>query len=86
MTLRRGITTFCLIDFSSEQGKEKLDAAIDTITDLIFAQIEHYEKQVTMANEMDKDGILHKNICKYMGFFFFIKDIDFRQGSYPFFG
>lgn len=67
LTLRRGIATFCLIDFSSEQGKEKLDAAIDAVTDIVFAQIEHHERQVTMAKEMDKDGILHKNICKYMG-------------------
>lgn len=67
LTLRRGIATFCLIDFSSEQGKEKLDAAIDTITEMVFAQIEHRNRQVTMAKEMDKDGILHENICKYMG-------------------
>lgn len=67
LTLHRGITTFCLIDFSSEQGKQKLDTAIDAITELVFAQIEQHERQVTMAKEMNKDGILHKNICKYMG-------------------
>lgn len=66
LTLQRGISTFCLIDFSSKQGQQTLDDTIDAITDILFAQIEQHKRKVTMAKEMDKDGILHKNICKYM--------------------
>ena len=67
LTLHRGIATFCLIDFDSEQGRKKLDAAIDSITELLFLQIEQHNRQITMAKEMDKDGIKHKDICRYMG-------------------
>lgn len=67
LTLHRGIGTFCLIDFGSKEGRQKLDDAIDAFIDMIFSQLEQHKKQVMMAKEMDKDGILHKNIGRYMG-------------------
>lgn len=67
LTLHRGIATFCLIDFSTEEGQKKLSSTIDTITEMLFRHIEHQKKQVFMAKEMAQDGITHQNICKYMG-------------------
>lgn len=67
LTLHRGIATFCLIDFNSEQGRKQLDAAIDAVTELLFLHIEQTNKQIAMAKEMVKDGIKPQDICRYMG-------------------
>lgn len=66
LTLQRGIATFCLIDFNSEEGINKMYAAIDYIVELLFFKIEQQKKQENLAKEMSKDKIPHLNICKYL--------------------
>lgn len=66
LTLQRGIATFCLIDFSSENGSKRLNDAIDLIVELFFLKIEQQKKQEILAKEMSKDEVPHKSICKYL--------------------
>lgn len=66
LTLHRGIATFCHIDFSTKEGAKILNATIDQLTEMLFAQIECKSNQARMAKEMARDGIPHANICKYM--------------------
>lgn len=66
LTLHRGIATFCMIDFSTKEGQKILDDSIEKVIEIMFIQLEHDKNQIRMAREMNKDGITHKNICKYL--------------------
>lgn len=66
LTLHSGISTFCMIDFSTKEGQKILDDSIEKVIEILFIQLEHDKNQIRMAREMNKDGITHKNICKYL--------------------
>lgn len=67
LTLHRGIATFCLIDFSTEEGASRLNKTIEQLVDILYLKLEHQKNQKRMVQMMLKDGISEKKVCQYIG-------------------
>ncbi|MFI3314308.1 MAG: TetR/AcrR family transcriptional regulator [Rikenellaceae bacterium] len=66
LILQRGIATFCLIDFSSEQGEKILEETIGQIVDMLYQKQEQSIKQRETIEKMLADRISKKKICHYL--------------------
>lgn len=66
LTLHNDISTFCLNDYSSDEGRCMIDHSIDELSHLLFAKKHAIEKQMLVAKRMHSDGIALDDICRYL--------------------
>lgn len=66
LVLHRECSTFCSVNFNTDEGREAFFDAIDTLTNAIFDKIERQQRLQAMIRQMQNDKIPLEKISIYL--------------------
>lgn len=66
LVLRKNVSTFCNIDFSKREGKERLFKILDKITELVFAAFDRAEEKKQIAIRLWNKGMSIQDITEIL--------------------